>query len=452
MEEKPFIDRKKELASLEKAIRRKGPELIIVYGRRRIGKSRLLKELSKKEKIKIYVMLEDADYQTNLRKVSEAISELFNYPSFHPKSFREVFVNLPKDTIIVLDEFSYMGTAIGEFQGIWEEIAKEKNLKIILSGSLIRVMEDLNYSIRSPLYGRASEIIKLGPLKIKDAYEWYKNEKITDILEIYFVAGGIPRYLEILKKREDIETAFFSRNGLLLREGKLLLKESFPGSQIYPKILNSMASGNTKAINIANDINIKAGEISKYLSVLEDYGYTQKRMPVLGGGKKDVRFYLKDSFFAFWSKFVWPRYSNLESGDEKNPNFDQRFTEFCGLRFEELIIELMIEHNYPDFFEYEKIGNLTGNIKNGKIHGKDKYEIDAVAINEKTKEILFVECKWKDDVDCNELLEDLKKKSEYVEWNKNSRRDHYAIFAKSFKKKIKNCFDLNDIDAFLRKN
>ena len=442
MEEKQFIDRKDELKQLKKALNRAGPELIIVYGRRRIGKSRLLIELSKSEKIDISVMMEDADYNTNLSKISKIISEKFNFPSFKPSNFKELFEKIPNKSLIVIDEYSYISEATGEFQAIWEEIAKKNNLKIILCGSLIRIMEDINYSLKSPLYGRATEVIKLGPLKLKDVSKWYKKgSNIENILKTYFSVGGIPRYLEIINEasNKNIEDSFFSKNGLLLREGKLLIKESFPNSQLFPKIMFEIASGNTEASKIANNVGIKANEISKYLSLLIDYGFVEKRFPVLGGSKKDVKFYMADSFFSFWTKFVWPNYSSLESGINNYDLNSEEFARYFGERFEIAVMEIINNLN----LKLEQFGKQWGRIN------KKSYEIDVLGFNNKTKDILFVEAKWKDNVDANKVFSELKEKSKHVLWNRENRKETYMIFAKSFKFKEKNCYDLKDIERIL---
>lgn len=154
MDETPFIDRIEEKQSLIESLNRSGAELIILYGRRRIGKSRLLKEVQTAVPIDIFIMLEDTTYQENLMKMARAVSTRFGFPSFSPTSFKEIFLALPAKSIIIIDEFSYLGDRIGEFQAIWEEIAKPHQLKIILSGSLIRVMEDMAFSLKSPRYGQ----------------------------------------------------------------------------------------------------------------------------------------------------------------------------------------------------------------------------------------------------------------------------------------------------------
>lgn len=461
MEEKRFIDREEELAALLAALSRKGAELIILYGRRRIGKSRLLKEAAKKTKIDVSVMLEEADYSINLKKFGDAVARQFKFPSFSPTSFREAFSALPDNSVVILDEYSYIPKSAGEFQAIWEEIIKPKGIKLVLSGSLIRIMEDLNYSLESPLYGRATKIIKLTSLPFIYVRRWYENAATEDVINTYFSVGGIPRYLEIIEKPtiSSIKETFFSKDGLLLREGKLLLKESFPASVLIPRILFSVASGISEASKIADSIQIKANEIGKYLAMLSDYGFVEKKYPIVGGGKKDVRFYVADRFFSFWARFIWPHYSDIEAGASKQAidEFERNFRAFSGHEFERLVIETM--QMFPSIvpFQYNAIGRQWGRIPTAfnSEKGKNQYEIDVCALNETKKEIFFCECKWQDNVDAKKILAELREKAKYVDWNNGKRKEHYAIFVKSFKEKIKEpnvaLFNLEDFSAILKK-
>ncbi len=459
MEEKSFINRQEELDELVSGLKRKGAELIILYGRRRVGKSRLLKEAAKKTEFDVLAMLEETDYNTNLRKVSDTVMKRFKFPSFSPASFKELFNALPDGSVIALDEYSYIAESAGEFQAVWEEIAKPKGIKVVLSGSMIRIMEDLNYSLKSPLYGRATKIIKLMPLSFAHVREWYGKAMIKDALDVYFCVGGIPRYLEIIETPSvyGIKNAFFSKNGLLLREGKLLLKESFPASLLIPKILFSVAGGVSEASKIANSVQVKAGEISKYLAMLSDYGFVEKKYPVLGGGKKDVRFYTADKFFGFWARFVWPHYSEIENGSAEQAvgDFERSFGAFAGFEFEKTIIETVREH--PDVvpFPFDNLGRQWGRIPQGfsPEQGNDQYEIDICAANKKTRDILFAECKWKEGVDAKKVAKEIDEKTKFVEWEAGNRKETLAVFAKSFANRISEldgkpvmCFDLKDIE------
>lgn len=457
-----FIDRKQEFSQLQEALSRKGAELILLYGRRRIGKSRLLHEVGKKHGFGLHVMLEDTDYTSNLAKASAAAAKKWNFPSFAPKSFRDLFESLPQGCSVVLDEFSYLGNAAGEFQGIWEEIAKPKGMKLVLAGSLIRTMEDLNFSLKSPLYGRATKVIRLMPLGLKDVVSWYSGEDFEAVLETYFAVGGIPRYLEIIKKpsRTALKGEFLSQNGMLLREGKLLLKESFPSSPVMPKIMFAISEGKTEASKIANASGIKANEAGKYLSILCEYGFVEKSYPVLGGGKKDVRFAMSDRFFSFWSRFAWLMYGEIESGHSTTAekSFDANFSGFCGPAFEKAAIEAIRASPSSLSFALSSIGRQWGRMPAKLAHDarNDQYEIDIIASDEKGTHALFAECKWQEKVDAEKILRNLSEKIEYVPPNDGKREEILAVFAKSFSSRANEfegrkalCFDLTDIAKML---
>lgn len=438
MEEKHFINRDNEKAAILKALDNKGPELIIIYGRRRIGKSRFLREIAKIKSIKLITMLEDTDYQINLVKVARIIEENLNLPSFKPQNFRELFEALPSRSVLVLDEYSYIASATAEFQAIWEEVVKPKAIKLILSGSMIRVMEDLNYSLSSPLYGRATQIIKMLPLQINHVKQWYgARAKFEDCLQTYFAIGGVPRYLEIITKPglSGIKSSFFSKDSLFLREGKLLLKESFPKSDVIPKIFYTVASGETEASKIASKSGVKASEVSKYLSLLIDYGFVEKKFPLMTGGKKDVQFYPADAFMAFWMRFIWPHYSEIDLGFTARAEefFDKDFNGYSGLKFEKAVLNMI--YLYPQLIphHFTRIGNQWGRVPNTK---GQTYEIDLLALDSAGKQISCIECKWQNKVNALTVASQLNAKLNFCDWVGNYEKFYIIIFAKSFSKKI----------------
>ena len=327
-------------------------------------------------------------------------------------------------------------------------------------------MEDLNYSISSPLYGRATCIIKVMPLRLDHVLAWYGSDSdIESVMDVYFTVGGIPRYLELIPipSIESIKACFFSKDSLLLREGKLFLKESFPSSLVIPKILVAVVRGITEATKIADAVQVKPSEISKYLGLLCDYGFIEKRFPVAGGGKKDVRFYPRDRFFAFWSRFIGPFYNEIES-DVILPAvslFEQEFTTHHGYQFESTVLEIILDH--PDFlgFTYTRAGRQWGRIheKYKPEPGKNVYEIDICLLDDDNQQICVAECKWKDNVDASKIIKNLVTKIKYIDWHGDQRLEFFAIFAKSFSTKIHEfggndvkCIDLMDINTFFRKS
>ena len=445
---KKFINREDEIAQIKKEIEKSKGSLIILYGRRRIGKTAILNKLYQENVIDLIVTLEDTDYNTNLWKTAEIVSKKYGFPSYSPKSFKKIFEDLPPKSVIALDEFSYLDNFY-EFQEIVDNIIKQKKITLILCGSLIRIMEDLSYSYSSPLFGRADVIIKVPPLSIKDVLKWYKNLGLEDVLKIYMGVGGIPRYLELVTTPNDIYKQFFYKNGLLLREGKLLLKEMFPKSHIFSKTLFAISDGETKATDIANKVGVKTSEISKYLIILEDHGMIKRIYPFDKPSKKHVRFYIRDKFFGFWHKFIWKWYGELESGYDDLPikYYKENESSYYGMIFEDIAKEIL-----KSIYKSEYVIS--------KWWHKDK-EIDLLAVNEQTKELLALEVKWQNLKlrDVKKIIEELYEKLPYVEWHNEERKETLGIFAKKVEKKAKEwlgsegykVWDLRDVEKMIKK-
>ncbi|MBO3755183.1 MAG: DUF234 domain-containing protein, partial [Candidatus Brockarchaeota archaeon] len=195
---------------------------------------------------------------------------------------------------------------------------------------------------------------------------------------------------------------------------------------------------------ISSITGIEKGNLSKYLAVLEETRLVEYILP-LGQRKRGI-YVLNDPFFNFWFRFVYPNLSDLEIGlvDEVFFRIASQLNMYYGMNFERLIMELIKskELNMPFNFNWV-----------GKWWHKDK-EIDIIALNSETKNILFSECKWQEHVNAKEAVNDLKEKSKFVRWYNDERIEHYAIFAKSFKEKFKEpnvlLFDLKDLEKTLK--
>lgn len=199
---KEFINRRNELEFLDRKHKEKGFEFIIISGRRRTGKSRLLKEFVK-DRENIFLLCEERRWQYNLSKFNKAIGEYFEIPRPNFNSFSACFEYIAKEDrkglTVVIDEYSYLirrSDIIAEFQTIVDEILPESEIKLVLSGSAVGMMKKRVLGYKSPLYGRSTGQIFLQPLKFRDLQEWFPGTKIEDQVKIYAVCDGIPKYLE----------------------------------------------------------------------------------------------------------------------------------------------------------------------------------------------------------------------------------------------------------------
>jgi len=205
----------------------------------------------------------------------------------------------------------------------------------------------------------------------------------------------------------------------------------------------------------------KKNEVVKYLDLLRrEVRLVRKMTPLTEDAKKsrEGRYEIIDNFLSFWFYFIdrLKSYIEQERFVELENNFDANFNSFVGRKFEKFVLSLIKDKVIFHDFAFSSVGKQWGKIPNTE-KDKNQYEIDIVALNEKTKEILFVECKWQEKVNAEKTAKELSEKAKYVNWNNESRKESYAIFAKSFSKKIKEfegkkvyCFDLKDISRLLK--
>jgi len=464
-----FVDRKEELAFLEKRYNKKGFEFFVIYGRRRIGKTELIKQFIK-DKNYIYLVCDKGGTERNIYRFKRKIAEYLNEPIIETNDLEEVFSYLVKkiknkNIVIVFDEFSYLvekdDSIPSQFQIIIDNLLKNTNVFLILCGSSISMMEKGVLSYKSALYGRKTAHIKLEEIPFYSFYDFFPLNNLEKNIEYYAVLGGVPFYMENFSDRkntfDNINEQILDKTGHLYEEIDFLLKGELREPDVYKNILTAISSGHTKVVEIANSSGIKAHDIDKYLKVLIRLGIIKREIPVTKVKSKKTIYSIDDNFFSFSFVFSEPFKSDLEIGETRNTGEKLKidFNTFLGKRFEKLIREKLIAQ--MDIVQLQKIGGWWGYYRDSETKERKEIEIDIVGLNEHTGEILFGECKWKDNVDGVRVLNNLKEKSKYVEWpnKKKNRIEIYIIIAKSFKKKTseKNVyyFDLNDIEKFLKK-
>ena len=453
-----IVDRKQELKLLEKTWETKQNSFIVVYGRRRIGKTTLIKEFTKNKKGFFYIA-EDTlkNNQINEFKTSLAIylnDEFMQNNNF--ESWTSLFsylsktINKKQKFYIWIDEFSYLikndKSITSSLQKFIDHTLRESNIHLIVSGSLFGIMTENILSHSSPLYGRRTNEILLEEIPTKYNFEFLKKYDFEDSLKVIMVLGGIPEYLEVAKSHTNFEDLinleFFNKRGYFYRELFFLLSSEFKEIRTYFSILNAISYGNIKPSLIANFVGIEARKIYPYLELLITYGFIKKETSLKK--PKEGIYLIKDSFIDFWFNFTFKNRNLIEKEVYKISK--NEISTFLGKRFEDLIRENI----------YLFINNNFNNISRWWFKN---IEIDICGINEETKEILFGEVKWQDNINPNQILEQLKQKTEYVKWNNEDRNEKFVIFAKSFKinnktnwEKQNNCklYDLKDIENIFK--
>ena len=444
------MDRKRELDFLEKCYREK-TAFIVIYGRKRVGKTELIKEFIK-EKPHIYFLADNRGDRQNLKELQRFMGEFLNDTIFSKANIREwteLFEEFSKrikeKVVIVIDEFSYLITsnkAISSlFQKIWDTHLSSKPVYLLLLGSSIGMMETAVLRYKSPLYGRRIGQWKVLPLLFKHLHRFLPEYSVDDLIKTFSVTDGIPAYIQPFNPEytflENLKNVF-NPGHFLYQEAEFLLRQEFREQATYFNIAKAISMGKTKFGEIATFTELDKTVVSKYLYTLILLHVIKKESPVTQKKEtRNARYTFEDNYYNFWFRFVYPNKTLIEGGKIKElmDIVDTSFNMYVFLIFQKVCREILFDVS-PIVFN-----------KIGRWWHKGK-EIDSIALNEKTKEILFVECKWKDNVDADKVLANLKRKSEYVAWSNDTRKEYFAVFAKSFSKKSGKwlCFDLNDLE------
>ena len=453
-----FVNRETELEFLETKYAQNASGLIVIYGKRRVGKTELIKKFLQ-NKNGIYILCTKDSIEENIKESNKKFSELTGKKYFlklEATSFLDIFKYLAEEisdtkSVIIIDEFPYLieldAGVVSVFQKIWDEVLLNTRTILVLCGSSIGMMETEVLGYRSPLYGRRTGEWKVEPFQFKDIKNFFKEYNIEELVKIWAILGGTPFYLSIMDPDipvvENIKRKIIKKGEILYNEPQILLKEEFREPRTYTLILKYLSLGYNTNGELSTVTGLEKGNLSKYLSVLEETHIVKYVLP-LGQRRRGI-YVLNDPFFNFWFRFVYPNLSDLEIGliDDVFSRISKDLNAYYGLFFEKLIFEEMKLKRIPPF-----------NFNEIRKWWHKEREIDIVALNDDTNEILFCECKWQDDVNAGKILNELKEKSKYVKWHDDNRNESFAIFAKSFKEKIKEpglfLFDLKDLEKQLK--
>ena len=450
-----FIGRKDELAFLNERYDDNKAECIILYGRRRVGKTALINEFCKDKPSLIFSAVKGNAYD-NLAELSRVVMEykygLDNDISFLFSDLRSALNAVcgladGKRFVFCIDELPYLAQSIPSAMSVLQHFldyeAKNAGLFIILSGFSISFMEDGVLSEKSPVYGRRTGQIKLVPFDYRETAEWFPSYSSEDKALIYGMTGGVPYYMECFLGCSSIKEAtvksILSSNGLLYAEPSFLLREELKDSRLYDSILTAIAEGNTRLSEIASKVGIETGACSAYMKALMNLGFIRKECPVGNSSSRKTLYRLDDFFLMFWYRFVY-RFSSVIASRKGAELYDKiivpRLPEYMGAVFERMAYDYLLK--YADVpFLIKEIGRWWGgNPKTGK-----EAEIDIVILSaENTDEGIIASCKYRNrKMDTDEL--DLMK--EYGDAMGLIRKRHYWMFSKSgFSEELKPADDI----------
>ena len=404
-----FIGRKAELEKLNTEYERNGG-FVVIYGRRRVGKTTLIKEFLKKKTAFYFLATEELESQS-MKRLAGVVARTTKNSYLQNAAFTDWLdlfqviadYKTEEKKVLVIDEFPYLVKTNPAFpsilQNAWDEILKDSNVMLILSGSLIGMMQKHTLSYDSPLYGRRTAQMRLAPLPFTDIYAVHKMP-FEQAVEQYAVTGGVPKYLEFFEDdrglEEQLKDAVLSKSGFLYEEPNFLLKSEFLTAVNYFSIIKAIADGNHKLGKIAGVLGQETSALTPYLSTLSDLGFIEKKTPVTEKNPEKSRkglYFILDNFIRFWFHYVYPYKGELELDnmqivlDEIRKDFVEKFVAFA---YEDICKNIFADlcRNGSISFVPSRIGSYWLNDFDGDT------EIDVMAIDHQNKRIFAGECKY----------------------------------------------------------
>ena len=405
-----FIGRQSELATLEQEYARESG-FVVIYGRRRVGKTTLIKEFLKGKKAFYFLATKEVESQS-MKRFAGVIARNTNNSTLSKVVFNDWLdlfqvvadYNPDEKKVIVIDEFPYLVKTNEAFpsilQNAWDEILKDRNVMLILCGSLLGMMKKHALSYESPIYGRRTAQIRLMPLSFTQLYET-QNLSFTDAVEQYAVTGGVPKYLEFFDSKrslnEELLSTVLSKNGFLYEEPQFLLENEVQTPNSYFSIIKAIADGNHRLSKISDALGLDTSKLTPYLTTLSELGFIEKQVPITEKNAEKSRkglYFIADNFIRFWFRYVYPFKGELELDnpqivlDELDKDFVEKFVAFEYESICQNIFAMLCEKGAIEFTP-SKIGSYWLNEL-----GNENTQIDVMAVDNKRKILFAGECKY----------------------------------------------------------
>ncbi|HPH98297.1 MAG TPA: ATP-binding protein [Anaerolineaceae bacterium] len=404
-----FVGRTEELKLLDDLYASGKAEFLVLYGRRRVGKTRLLTEWLNTRKIKpIFFVAEQDSRDSLLRQFSQIIyrkafpnlpvPETFTFASWE-QAWNQIGDLAQRERLVVfIDEFTYMmasdPTLASNLQRLWDSTLEKTSLFLCISGSHLGMMVRGVLSGTAPLYGRTTAKMELKMLPFGSTKSYFPHYSASDRVMLYSVFGGIPHYWRLIDQKksvlENIKRLLLSPGGNLKDEPRILLNDYISDPNNYIAILRAIANGYATPKEIESTTGIPNVHLSQYLANLANTGYVIKKMPVTAApSSRSGRYMITDPFLRFYYRFIHSRLTQLEMGeiDQTIEELQKHMVDYIGTHtWEEICREWTLRASnrnflplYPDYVESDW----------GKEH-----QVDVAGINTMKKHLILGECKW----------------------------------------------------------
>ncbi len=466
-----FLGRKKEMALLESLYDSNKFEMLILHGRRRVGKSYLLSHFAKLHSDNTVYFTGDKDSEkNNVQNFCEELNRVLKVGDFLNSftTWNDVYSFLKtaeiKDRLVlIIDEFTYLYNSNPAYdsglQNAIDKILKSKNIFLILCGSEVSVIEEIIDNSTKPLYGRKTSELKLLPFTYKEAREFFPHYSNEDALKAYSILGGIPLYLSLFDDRltikENVIKNCLSTTGYLFNEIETLLRMELKETHFYKNIMLAINAGASTFNTIRDKVGENAAKIAKYINVLINLGFIKKEIPC--GEKEKSRntlYSISDNYFAFYFAFIFKHQNMLNGLISPEMYYEKELTKvklntFIGHRFEQICETYLKEQFYngkmpfyaenlgrwwgnnPVLKKQEEIDGeliISSNSPNGRVKAKSKACLDRTYLLAYDDEnAVICECKYTEDPFDEKQLKDLQDSALCVTQQNKS----YIIFSKN---------------------
>ena len=412
-----FIDRKKEFERLQKSLNREKPQFIVVYGRRRIGKSTLIKKVMDFSRGDIYFLADKTSEPSQRQLISATIDMTIegfataNYPTWE-SLLLSLNRSIDHRITVCLDEFPYLVKSCPALPSIIQKLLDDKKLKydLIICGSSQQMMQGFVLDSKEPLYGRADEIIKMKPIAPAFVSQAFRCDAAQAVRE-YAVWGGVPRYWELRENYDSlydaIEHLLLTSEGTLYDEPSKLLYDEMRDTVQASSILSFIGNGANKLSEIAARAEKQATDITPHLSRLKELGFINKEIPFGDSEKKSKKglYHISDPLLRFHYRYVIPYRSLIELGNSQAVLnvFKNGENDYVSRTWEELCRNHITAHGL-DGIMYQMASRWWGSYYNEEKQQYLPVELDVVAESFDGKHLFLGECKWQEHIDAKEEL------------------------------------------------
>jgi len=460
-----FVNRSDELARLHDLFESARDELGVVYGRRRLGKTRLVKKALEDHERTVFYQARQKTADLQLEQFVETASETFPGIEDIRPDWERLFRYLgDRDATVVLDEFPYLieqdESLPSVLQALFDHEFDASSTTFVLVGSSISMMEEATLLGDSPLYGRTSLKLDIRQLPFESVSVFLPNDASADeIVRAWSVFGGVPYYLEELDDDrslgENVQQLVLSRHGSLRNEPEYVLRMELTEPTRYFSILEALAGGATSRNEIAGTTGIEYNQLSMYLDRLSRLRLIERHVPVTEKPERSKRsqYRLRDPLFRFWFRFL---YGSADRYDQFGENAYERLVEpemadFISPAFEDLCCRAL-------WTLYDELPLVDV----GQWWYQD-HEIDVVGLTD-AETLVVGECKYRSARTGHDALRSLESHVEELRWtppNGGPRHVEYTLFSRAgFTESLRDTaaerddlrlFDLKDVVDALRK-